>query len=73
MSMPLYEKRDDACCGGCGHFIRHYIWYHTQFTPLSVGHCTFPRVKDRQEGRSCPLWVPAEPGHNPPCPAEKGR
>ena len=69
--MAVYEKRDDVYCGSCGHFIRHYIWYVPpcspdagRFMPLGVGHCVYPRMKDRREGQSCPLWVP-HPGGEP--------
>lgn len=73
MKMAVYEKRDDVYCGSCGHFIRHYIWYVPprspdagRFMPLGVGHCAYPRIKDRREGQSCPLWVPRTPGQDPP-------
>lgn len=71
--MAVYEKRDDVYCGSCGRFTRHYIWYVPprspdagRFMPLEVGHCAYPRVKDRREGQSCPLWVPRTPGQDPP-------
>ena len=64
--MPVYEKRDDLRCGSCGHFVRHYIWWFGRFRPLSVGHCVHPRVKDRREGQSCPLWVPRRQEMDPP-------
>ena len=67
MKMPIYEKRDDVSCGSCGHFVRHYIWLPGRFSPLSVGHCTHPRPKDRSDShRSCPLWVPRPPERDPP-------
>ena len=68
--MALYEKRDDVYCGSCGHFTRHYIWRDGRqarnapngcFLPLSLGHCAHPRMKDRREDQSCPLWI-AESG-----------
>ena len=59
MKMAVYEKRDDVYCGSCGRFTRHYIWYVPpcspdagRFMPLGVGHCAYPRVKDRREGQS---------------------
>ena len=71
--MAVYEKRDDVYCGSCGRFTRHYIWYVPpcspgagRFMPLGVGHCAYPRIKDRREGQSCPLWVPRTPGQDPP-------
>lgn len=63
--MPLYEKRTDKRCGDCGHFVRHYIWLVNSFFPLHLGHCAHPRLKDRPEGHSCPLWTPREPGAGP--------
>ena len=68
--MALYEKRDDVYCGSCGHFTRHYIWRDGRqarnapngcFLPLSLGHCAHPRMKDRREDQSCPLWIPRTP------------
>lgn len=71
--MSIYEKRDDVYCGSCGRVTRHYIWYVPpcspgagRFMPLGVGHCAYPRIKDRREGQSCPLWVPRTPGQDPP-------
>ena len=71
--MAIYEKRDDIYCGSCGHFTRHYVWYVPpcppdagRFMPLGVGHCVSPRIKDRREDQSCPLWVPRAPGQDPP-------
>ena len=36
-------------CESCKHFRRHYVrrernWY----IPLDMGHCTYPRLKDRE-------------------------
>ena len=71
----LYEKRDDVYCGSCGHFTRHYIWRDGRqarnapngcFLPLSLGHCAHPRMKDRREDQSCPLWIPRTPDQDPP-------
>ena len=73
--MAIYEKRDDIYCGSCGHFTRHYVWLNGQrarnapngrFLPLSLGHCAHPRIKDRREDQSCPLWVPRTPDQDPP-------
>ena len=64
--MAIYEKRDDIYCGSCGHFTRHYIWWQGRFSALSTGHCAHPRVKDRREDQSCPLWIPRTPGQDPP-------
>ena len=72
--MALYEKRDDVYCGSCGHFTRHYIWRDGRqarnapngcFLPLSLGHCAHPRMKDRREDQSCPLWIPRTPDQDP--------
>lgn len=73
--MSVYERRDDVYCGSCGHFTRHYIWQKNligrnacggRFLPLTVGHCAHPRMKDRWEDQSCPLWVPRTPDQDPP-------
>ena len=36
------------------------------FLPLSLGHCAHPRMKDRREDQSCPLWIPRTPDQDPP-------
>ena len=73
--MSVYERRDDVYCGSCGHFTRHYIWRDGRqarnapngcFLPLSLGHCAHPRMKDRREDHSCPLWIPRTPDQDPP-------
>ena len=34
-------------CAHCKHFIQHYYKFGRQFRPLSVGHCTSPRCRDK--------------------------
>ena len=78
--MAVYEKRDDVYCGSCGHFIRHYIWYVPpcspdagRFMPLGVGHCVYPRMKDRREGQSSPGGPPAARGRAPGVPGRRAK
>lgn len=60
--MALYSKQDEKTCGGCVHFRMHYIKDEDgNFYPLRFGHCTFPRIKDRAEGQTCPHWTPKQP------------
>lgn len=56
--MPLYPKHSDIFCGNCTHFSRHYVKDKGRYMPLTFGHCTHLRVKEREEGQTCPNWQP---------------
>ena len=55
--MTRRRYKDDVVCGTCRHFVRHYIkWEEGIYHPLSLGHCVYPRVKDRDDNARCPRW-----------------
>ena len=40
---------DDKLCEQCRHFRRHYVRMgNNHYRPISAGHCTHPRLKDRR-------------------------
>ena len=48
--------RGDAVCANCTHFHQHYVkstFYENRFTPIHIGHCAFPRLKDRYTTDYC--------------------
>ena len=57
--MSPYHSQLAAVCGDCAHFRRHYIkWDEDRYVPLHLGHCVFPRLKDRREEEHCIHWMP---------------
>lgn len=57
--MADYTAMDAAVCGSCAHFRRHYIKLsETHYTPLTYGHCIYPRLKKRSAESACPQWAP---------------
>lgn len=55
-----------SICGNCDHFRLHYIWDGSRFIPTGVGHCVYPRLKDRFIGQSCRNWRPQPHAGNKP-------
>lgn len=51
-------KREEFC-GNCAYFRRHYVKRQGRYEPLHLGHCVFPRLKDRPDDEHCSHWVPA--------------
>lgn len=56
---------DDKLCEHCKHFRRHYVRLrNNHYLPISKGHCTHPRIKDRcVDSPACDRFAP--------CPAPK--
>ena len=52
IEFPLHAPR----CVNCAHFHRHYVQDsakpHTA-VPLNMGHCSYPRLKDRTTTDTC--------------------
>lgn len=49
---PLTER----VCANCRHFHQHYVQSDknpTHAVPIAMGHCSYPRVKDRNTGDIC--------------------
>ena len=40
---------DKPKCGQCTFFIQHYVRWKRKFTKAFCGHCTFTRVKTRDQ------------------------
>lgn len=53
-------------CGNCRHFYQHYIISNVKnenevyFCKVSKGHCSYPRLKDRNEDDVCNYFEPKE-------------
>lgn len=59
--MKGYEALPVERCGTCIHFRRHYICIAEGFySPLSYGHCVYPKPKKRREEERCPYWSAAQ-------------
>ena len=61
MFMPHYSAQEEAVCGGCVHFRRHYIKIGKIgdcYRPIAYGHCVYPRSKKRTQSDTCPNWTP---------------
>lgn len=56
--MPPYCYQEEAVCGGCAHFRRHYIKIGKHYRPITYGHCVYPRLKKRTLSETCPHWTP---------------
>ena len=58
----------ERCCVNCRHFMQHYIhddvphMHVSEYTPISIGHCTYPRIKDRRVEQSCQNFTPRHQG-----------
>ena len=48
-------------CKGCKHFRLHYVkWGNLGYRELDLGHCVYPRLKNRRTDETCPHWTPRE-------------
>ena len=56
--MPPYSAQEEAVCGGCAHFRRHYIKLGQEYHAIAYGHCVYPRSKKRTQSDTCPNWTP---------------
>ena len=54
-----YQSRE--LCGSCRHFRLHYWKFGERYLPLELGHCVYPRLKDRRADERCIHWSPAPP------------
>ena len=46
--------RGEILCANCKHFHQHYIAMTPKHVyPIHVGHCSFPRMKDRMVTDAC--------------------
>ena len=47
---------DETVCANCMHFHQHYVADSSVIgycVPISMGHCDFPRMKDRRAYETC--------------------
>ena len=60
ITMKGYEALPVERCGACAHFRRHFVRIADGFySPLSYGHCVYPKSKKRREEEHCPHWSAA--------------
>ena len=65
--MARIRYQQDEVCGSCAYFHRHYGKRKDTYFPLNLGHCVYPRLKDRRDDERCPHWRPADgPGAEAP-------
>ena len=57
--MSRTKLQQEEFCGNCAYFRRHYVKIRGRYDPLHLGHCVYPRLKDRPDDEHCPHWVPA--------------
>ena len=45
----------ETVCANCKHFWQHYVYddRHREFKAIRVGHCAYPRMKDRCVTETC--------------------
>lgn len=50
----IWIREDERKCATCVHFYPHYVKDELgRFTPISVGHCTYPRTKIKRAEGEC--------------------
>ena len=47
-------------CINCGSFHQHYVYYYGAYHISHIGHCSYPRCKDRYITDSCPHFRQTE-------------
>lgn len=60
----FYGMETGEVCKNCKHFYQHYVLNEREkcFEKIAVGHCVYPRMKDRKVFDTCdkferrPLW-----------------
>ena len=60
MNRGIIEIDKARICGNCAHFTQHYTKQGQYALPIHVGHCAFPRQKDRQTFEYCKNFVSGE-------------
>ena len=58
---------EDPVCGMCVHFRQHYVpLYGDLYTPISCGHCVYPRLKHRKkDAPACVHYIAAKTSASP--------
>ena len=50
-------KKEEDVCGNCKHFYQHYVKSESGFSKCYVGHCSYPRIKCKEETDSCKYFI----------------
>ena len=60
----IFIRNDEARCVNCRHFHQHYIknngYLRNDMSPISWGHCSRARLKDRNAADTCPHFEPRQ-------------
>ena len=56
--MEITINENEPICANCVHFVQHYIYQdiYNRYSAVHLGHCTYPRVKNKQVCDSCERW-----------------
>lgn len=53
----IHIASGEVCCANCRHFRLHYVRLQDnlpeKYMPTAVGHCVYPRLKDRRAYDRC--------------------
>jgi len=62
MNRGTLDLNKSPLCGSCAHFHQLYFKYDNSivYHPSHIGHCTYPRVKDRCTFEHCANYVSGE-------------
>lgn len=61
----------EKCCANCEHFMQHYIrdpgngMFVREYVPIFMGHCPFPRLKNRRANEKCEHFRPRNKENTP--------
>jgi hypothetical protein len=51
----------DKICETCIYFRQHYIKFGLEYSPISYGHCVYPRLKKREtKSAACEHYISLE-------------
>ena len=50
-TIHIYNR--EVACINCTHFYQHYVKHGSYCHPIHIGHCAYPRIKDRIVTDSC--------------------
>lgn len=59
------SRQTDRICMNCFHFHQHYVFQEGSkgigfVSPISTGHCSFPRLKSTKQKNTCKHFEPKE-------------
>ena len=62
MNRGIIDIDKARICGNCAHFTQHNVWdsFNSKYAPIHVGHCAYPRQKDRCTFEYCSNYVSGE-------------